>query len=124
MGRIMLWQNKMLTYGERYTLIMHVLQSMPIDLMSAMNPLKGVIDQIHKIMEKFFGGRTGGLKGKHWIAWDSLCLPKEEGGIRFRSLHYVTDALFAKLWWNFRTSVNSYGVILCGLNIIKSGTQY
>ncbi|KAK4706309.1 hypothetical protein R3W88_034132 [Solanum pinnatisectum] len=40
------------------------------------------------------------------IAWDSLCLPKDEGGLGFRSLHDVSDALFAKLWWIFRTSTN------------------
>lgn len=51
----MLWKNKMHTYGGRYTLENHVLQSMPLYPMSAMNPPKGVIDQIHKIMDKFIG---------------------------------------------------------------------
>lgn len=44
----------LLTYGKRYVLIAHVLQSMPIYLMSAINPPKGVINQIHKILAKFF----------------------------------------------------------------------
>lgn len=29
-------------------------------------------------MAKFFWRKTGGLKGKDWVAWDALCLPKEE----------------------------------------------
>ncbi|KAG5592596.1 hypothetical protein H5410_043110 [Solanum commersonii] len=43
----------------------------------------------------------------HWVAWEELCYPKKEGGIGFRSLHDVSRALFAKLWWNFRTSTSS-----------------
>ncbi|WMV19697.1 hypothetical protein MTR67_013082 [Solanum verrucosum] len=36
-----------------------------------------------------------------------MCYPKEEGGIGLRSLNAVSNALFAKLWWNFRTSTSS-----------------
>lgn len=75
--------------------------------MSTMNPPKGVIDQIHKLVAKFFWSKIGGLKGKHWITWDRLCRPMNEGEVGLRSLHSVADALFAKLWWNFRTSAGS-----------------
>ncbi|KAF3676769.1 hypothetical protein FXO37_05170 [Capsicum annuum] len=33
--------------------------------------------------------------------------PMNEDGIGLRSLHLVADALFAKLWWNFRTSART-----------------
>lgn len=46
----------------------------------------------------------GGKKGKHWVKWDYLCFPVEEGGIDFKSLHDISRALFDKLWWRFRTS--------------------
>lgn len=72
-----------------------------------MNPPKSVIDFIHKIIANFFWSGTGEGKGKHWVAWDTLCLPQEEEGIGFRSLRHMVDALFAKLWWNFRTSTTS-----------------
>lgn len=41
------------------------------------------------------------------MAWDDLCLPNEEDSVGFRSLHTIRDALFAILWWNFRTSSES-----------------
>lgn len=49
-------------------------------------------------MAKFFWGKQGDTKVKHWVAWDTLCYPQEKGGIGIRSLHYMVDALFAKLW--------------------------
>lgn len=42
-------------------------------------------------------------KNKHWVAWNDICRPKEVEGLSFRSLFDVSKALFAKLWWNFRT---------------------
>lgn len=88
-------------------LINHVLQSMPIYLLSALNPTKGVIKQLHQLFAKCFWGNTGIDKRKHWAIWEELCFPKEEGSLGFRSLLDMNKALFAKLWWNFRTSVNS-----------------
>lgn len=65
-------------------LVNNILQSFPIYLMSAMNPPKGMIDQMHKIMAKFFCSKTGGIKGKHLVPWEDLCLLIEEGGLLFQ----------------------------------------
>lgn len=92
--RVMSWHSKLLTYGGRYVLIKSVLQSLPVYLLSAMNPPKCVLDEIHRIMAKFFWSKSA---GKHWVAWELLCLPMEEGGLGFRSMHEVADALTAKL---------------------------
>lgn len=105
--RIFSWQNRFLSFGGKYILINHVLQSLPIYLLSAMNPPKIIIAQLHQIFAKKNWGSTGSLKGKHWIAWEDMCFPKDEGGLGFRSLHDVNLALFAKLWWKFRTSTSS-----------------
>ncbi|XP_060202505.1 uncharacterized protein LOC132630945 [Lycium barbarum] len=81
MKRILSWQNRLLSFGGRYVLINHVLQTMPVYLLSAMNPSSGVIKQLHKIFAKFFWSNTIGVKSKHWVAWDKLCLPKDEGAL-------------------------------------------
>ncbi|WMV54329.1 hypothetical protein MTR67_047714 [Solanum verrucosum] len=41
-----------------------------------------------------------------------MCYPKEEGGIGFRSLHVIAKALFAKLWWTFRTSTSLWSTFI------------
>ncbi|WMV21122.1 hypothetical protein MTR67_014507 [Solanum verrucosum] len=105
--RIFPWHNKFLSFGGKQVLVNHVLQSLPIYLLSAMNPTKKVMEQIHQIFAKFFWGNIEGVKGKHWVAWRDMCLPNEEGGIGFRQIQDINKALFAKLWWNFRVSINS-----------------
>lgn len=103
----MSWKNKLLTLGGRYVLIKHVLHSLSTYQISVINPPKGVIDNIHRLLARFFWGNFGETKGRHWIAREKLCFPLEEGGIGIRSLHHIVGALFGKLWWNFRTATNS-----------------
>lgn len=85
-------------------LINHVLQSIPIYLLSVTDPPVCVIHDIHKLFAKFLWNFKEVGKATHWIAWDDICLPKKEGGLSLRYLFHVSKALFAKLWWKFRTS--------------------
>ncbi|WMV59135.1 hypothetical protein MTR67_052520, partial [Solanum verrucosum] len=57
-----------------------------------------------RIFAKFLWNFKEERRAKYWIAWPDICLPKEEGGLGFRSLFDVSRVLFAKLWWNFRTT--------------------
>ncbi|XP_049396567.1 uncharacterized protein LOC125860610 [Solanum stenotomum] len=85
--RISKWHNRFFTFGGKWILINNVLQSMPVYMLSALNPPKKVLDQTHHIFAKFFWGNMGGIKGKHWVTWGDLCFPKAEGGLGYRSLH-------------------------------------
>lgn len=67
-----------------------------------MNPPMNVINTIQKIFAQFFWSSCIGGKERHWVRWQSVCFPKEEGGLGFRMLKDVYMALFCKLWWNFR----------------------
>ncbi|XP_059310981.1 uncharacterized protein LOC132062423 [Lycium ferocissimum] len=84
----------------------HVLQSMPVYLLSGMNPPKGVIRQMHSIFSRFFWSNSGDKKGVRWVKWETLALPKDEGGLGFRSLFEVSNAFFCKLWWNLKTKLS------------------
>lgn len=77
-------------------MIANVLQSMPIYLLSAMNPLKKIVEQLHQVFAKFLSSKLGGDKGNHWVAWKELCYPKVEGEIGFKSLSDVSKELFGK----------------------------
>ncbi|XP_070042708.1 uncharacterized protein [Nicotiana tomentosiformis] len=97
------WNGKLLSIGGREILIAHVLESLPIHLLSAVNLPKHVITELHKMFARFYWSNSGNGKARQWASWDTLCLLKEEGGVGFRSLRDISKALFGKLWWNFRT---------------------
>ncbi|XP_060186220.1 uncharacterized protein LOC132615628 [Lycium barbarum] len=49
------------------------------------------------------GGCTDEKKKLHWSSWAKMCYPTEEGGLGFRRLKDISDALEMKRWWRFRT---------------------
>lgn len=79
--RISSWQNKFIFFGGKIILVNHVLQSLPIYLLSALSPPKGVIRKLHQAFSNFFWGNTGLEKKKHWVSWEAMCYPREEGGL-------------------------------------------
>ncbi|KAK6803734.1 hypothetical protein RDI58_001518 [Solanum bulbocastanum] len=95
--KIQEWKGKMLSYGGRAILIRHVLQGMPIHLLSSLNPPKGVIRLLHRMFARFFWNNYSDKKSRHWFNWDSLCLPEDEGGVGFRLLFDVSNALLQAL---------------------------
>ncbi|XP_059313002.1 uncharacterized protein LOC132064126 [Lycium ferocissimum] len=70
-------------------------------------------------LERFFWQTKEEGRSKHWLAWENVCYPKNKGGLGFRSLHDISKALFAKLWWRFRQANINRGPISCGTNIVK-----
>ncbi|XP_060170522.1 uncharacterized protein LOC132601460 [Lycium barbarum] len=106
------WKGKMLSVGGREILIKHVLQSMPMHLLSTVNPPDGVIRQMHKMFAQFFWSNTIGGKSRHWVAWTKMCIPTAEEGLGFRSLHDVSLSLYCKLWWNFRPKASLWSAFL------------
>ncbi|XP_060182320.1 uncharacterized protein LOC132611981 [Lycium barbarum] len=98
------WKGKLLSFGGKAVRINSVLQSIPIYMLSAVVPTKYTINELHKIFESFYWSTNEEGKSRHWSSWDKVCLPKEEGGLGFRSLDDVSKAFFSKLWWKFRTS--------------------
>nr|XP_016500330.1 PREDICTED: uncharacterized protein LOC107818794 [Nicotiana tabacum] len=96
-------REKLLSFGGKATLISSVLQSIPVHMLSVLDPLNNILEHLHKTFARFFWSTKEEGISRHWASWQTLCLTKEEGGLGFRSLHDVSRALFAKLWWRFGT---------------------
>lgn len=122
MKRVMQWQNRFLSFGARYILVAHVLQSIPVYLLSVMNTPKGVINQIHKKFARFFWGTTADNRKRHW--WlGKVCVHLKQ------KVELILDLCMIHL----KPYLENYGgitehLLLCGVpiyetNIAKSYTQ-
>nr|XP_009771668.1 PREDICTED: uncharacterized protein LOC104222175 [Nicotiana sylvestris] len=85
-------RRKLEYYQTLITKVMDKLQSWRV-----VNPPNYVINRLHKLFAQFFWSSSVGGTSRHWASWNTLCMPVEEGGIGFRSLHDVAKALFSKL---------------------------
>lgn len=111
-SRIRGWHTKILSYGGRATLVRHVLQSLPIHLISDISPPKTSLKQIQRLTTDFFWGWKNDRKKYHWSSWKNLSFPYDEGGIAMRQISDVCIALQFKQWLVFRSKNTLWGDFL------------
>ncbi|KAL3504062.1 hypothetical protein ACH5RR_033903 [Cinchona calisaya] len=90
-------KHKLLSLGGRLILIKHVLSSIPIHALFLMDPPKGVLYSMGRIVEDFFWGVSDHGKKRHWASWASLCAPTDENKLGLRSLQDIVEAFTLKL---------------------------
>ncbi|XP_059295438.1 uncharacterized protein LOC132048768 [Lycium ferocissimum] len=91
------WKGRMLSFGGKAVLLKHVLQAMPMHLLSAIYTPSFVVEKLHKMFAQFFWSNFEEERRRHWTKWHTVCLPQDEGGLAFRSLYDMSLALFAKI---------------------------
>lgn len=102
--RIAGWQSKLLSYGGRVVLVKHVLQAIPIHIISACITPKTILKQLVSLFADFFWGWKDTKKKYHWASWRTLCLSTNEGGVGIRHLAETFQAIQLKQWWVFRSN--------------------
>lgn len=65
LDKLQSWKGKLLSIGGRTVLISHVLQSMPIYLLSAVNTPDFVINKLHKLFARFFWSNSVDGRRRH-----------------------------------------------------------
>ena len=78
-----------MSQAGREILIKAIIQAIPTYTMSCFKLLKCLIKDIETLIRKFWWGYRGEQRKIHWISWEKLCLPKNEGGMGFRELSNI-----------------------------------
>ena len=68
---------------------------------------KGLIKDIEVMIRKFWWGYSSDTRKIHWVKWEKLCSPKEDGGLWFKEIEKVNEALLAKQVWHMMKNPES-----------------
>ncbi|GJY29993.1 putative RNA-directed DNA polymerase, eukaryota, reverse transcriptase zinc-binding domain protein [Tanacetum coccineum] len=98
-SRVQDWKNKSLSIAGRLQLIRSVVGSMHIFWASVFVIPTRVLLDIEQIMRNFLWCPGTSSKGKAKVAWEVVCLPKNEGGLGVRRLDHFNSALMVSHIW-------------------------
>jgi len=101
-------------------LLQSTLWSLPIYYLSLFTIPVSVARLLEKIMRYFLWSKHESNIGFHWVCWDEICCPKEDGGLRIRPIHAMNEALKTKWLWRF---VTEDGVLWKKVIVSKYGTD-
>ncbi|KAJ0852392.1 putative reverse transcriptase zinc-binding domain-containing protein [Helianthus annuus] len=98
--KIVNWATKALSFAGRLQLINSVLSSMHIYWASVFIIPARVINELEKRIRRFLwnAGSDGRIRAK--VAWNEVCLPKNERGLGIRSISDVNKSLMANHIWS------------------------
>ncbi|GKA45172.1 hypothetical protein Tco_0737968 [Tanacetum coccineum] len=109
-NRIGDWNNKSLYFAGRLQLCKFVISSMHVYWASVLMIPKGIIYDIHQLIHWVLWCNGEYKWGKAKVAWDDICLPKEEGGLGLHSLDVFNIALMTTHIWNIMSNKESLWV--------------
>ncbi|GJT02021.1 putative reverse transcriptase domain, reverse transcriptase zinc-binding domain protein [Tanacetum coccineum] len=99
-NRVLDWKNKALSIAGRLQLIRSVISSMHVFWASVFVIPNRVLMDIEQCMRNFLWCPSSSSKGKAKVAWELVCLPKDEGGLGIRRLEHFNSALLVSHIWN------------------------
>lgn len=84
----------------RIVMIKSVAQAIPSFIMQTMMLSRGTLARMDKMIRDFFWGFKDSYSHNMYLkSWNSICLPKELGGLGIRSMIDINAALLSKMAW-------------------------
>lgn len=97
------WKQQCLSMAGRITLAGSVLGSMATFQMQHEKLLKATCLAIEKAQRQFIWGDSAQQRRVHLINWKILCKPRNAGGLSFKNLSRMNEALLLKIGWKVLT---------------------
>ncbi|CAL1352198.1 unnamed protein product [Linum trigynum] len=93
------WKARYLSLASRITLVKSVAASIPVYPMQVELMPKTVCKDLDKINRSFIWGDSEEKRKLHLVGWQTLTLPKDQGGLGIRPSRSVNLAMLAKCGW-------------------------
>ncbi|OMO71257.1 reverse transcriptase [Corchorus capsularis] len=100
-SRLSRWNGSHLSMAGRVALIKLVLSSMPSYYMSLFPILQRVKESLDETQRKFLWNGAMDSRKMHLVDWNTICNPKEMGGLGIVDLKLKNRALLNKWLWRF-----------------------
>ncbi|MCI18769.1 putative ribonuclease H protein, partial [Trifolium medium] len=109
------WKAQQLSLAGRIILAKSVIQAIPTYPMISTKVPRGCLNEIKKIQRSFIWGDSDERWCAHLIGWNTMMLPKSQGGLGFKDLHIMNDACLLKMSWALlRGEYSLWGQVLLG----------
>ena len=104
------WNTSHLSLAGRITLAQSVLHAILVYIMQIFSLLNGVRGRIDRACRRFIWSGSSPQQMLSMVSWHNMCKPKAIGGLGFKSLAIMNQALHIKLAWGIISSPNSLWV--------------
>jgi len=102
------WKGNMLNEAGRTTLVKPTLSAIPMHLSIVVCLSSWTIEAIDRRRRAFlWSGRDTVAAGRCWVAWPTVCRPRELGGLGVADLRMIGIAFQVRWQWLDRTAPNS-----------------
>ena len=98
-SRLAGWKFKCLSFAGRLIMVKHVLSSIPLHISLAIPIPSKTCPQIERLMRNFLW-LVSPEKMCSLVNWETVCLPKTEGGLGLRRVKDFNEACMMKLGWS------------------------
>ncbi|KAL4367556.1 hypothetical protein GQ457_05G010050 [Hibiscus cannabinus] len=117
------WKGLLLSQAGKEVLIKAVATAIPSYVMQCFLLPSSFCDTLNAIISRFWWGNSIEPRSSiHWLKWEKMCLPKDEGGMGFKDLYSFNKALIAKQTWRILKTPERIlkGIYFSNGNIFKA----
>ncbi|KAL0728180.1 hypothetical protein Bca4012_024273 [Brassica carinata] len=128
--RLKSWFAKKLSHGGKEVLLKAIAMALPVYEMSCFHLTKHHCKKIMSAMSSFWWDAREDKRKIQWVAWDKLCMSKENGGLGFRDIEMFNQALLAKQAWRLYNNPDTLlarvfkGRYYASTNFLECGKGY